>query len=104
MVVPNAISYLAIVRYCRTCYEHEPGCEGAAAMSDEARRDWEIRIVREAIARDWAWLASHNLSTEQRRAVRDHLSVHVTALRELAERHRLALQSVRANREERFRD
>ena len=69
-----------------------------AAMSDEARREWEIRIVREAIDRDWAWLASHSLSTEQRRAVREHLSVHVTALRELAERHRLTLQSVRANR------
>jgi hypothetical protein len=67
----------------------------SAAMSDEDRREWEIRIVREAIDRDWAWLASHNLSTEQRRAVREHLSVHVTALRELAERHRLALQSVR---------
>jgi hypothetical protein len=67
-------------------------------MSDEARREWEIRIVREAIARDWAWLASDNLSAEQRRAVREHLSVHITALRELAERHRLGLLSARANR------
>ena len=67
-------------------------------MSDETRREWELRVVREAIDRDWTELASGNLNTEQRRAVREHLSVHVTALRELAERHRLGLLSVRANR------
>jgi len=67
-------------------------------MSDEARREWQFRIVREAIDRDWTELASGNLSTEQRRAVREYLSVHITTLRELVERHRLGLLSVRANR------
>jgi len=67
-------------------------------MADEARSDWEFRIVREAISDDWASLASKKLSAEQRRAVRDHLSLHITALRELAERHRLAVQIAMANR------
>ena len=68
------------------------------AVNDAARIDWEFLIVREAISRDWASLASNDLSAEQRRAVREHLTVHVTALRELVERHRLALQSMKANR------
>ena len=55
-------------------------------MTDEARRDWEIRIVREAISEDWASLASNKLNAEQRRALRDHLSLHIAALRDLAER------------------
>jgi len=67
-------------------------------VTDEARRNWEIQIVREAISRDWAELASNNLSTERRRAVREHLNVHVIALQELAERHRQALQNAKKNR------
>jgi hypothetical protein len=67
-------------------------------MTDEARRDWEFRIVRDAISDDWASLASKKLNAEQRRAVRDHLSLHITALRELAERHRLGLQNAMADR------
>jgi hypothetical protein len=67
-------------------------------VTDEARRDWEIQIVREAISRDWADLASNNLSTEERRAIREHLNIHVIALQELAERHHLALQNVKKNR------
>ena len=69
-----------------------------SAMTDRARTDWEIQIVREAISRDWAELASSNLSTDQRRAMREHLSVHVTALRQLVERHPLAFQSAAKNR------
>jgi hypothetical protein len=69
-----------------------------ALMADEARSDWEIRIVREAISDDWASLASKKLNAEQRRSLRDHLSLHITALRELAERRRLALQTAVANR------
>jgi len=67
-------------------------------MDDEARRDWEIRIVREAISDDCASLASKKLDAEQRRALRDHLSLHIAALRELAERRRSALQTTLANR------
>jgi hypothetical protein len=57
-------------------------------MTNEARRNWEIRVVREAIDSDWASLASNRLNAEQRRAVRDHLGIHIIALRDLAERHR----------------
>jgi len=67
-------------------------------MTDEARRDWEIRIVREAISDDWASLASNKLNAEQRRALRDHLSLHIAALRELAERRRFHLQTAITNR------
>jgi len=61
-------------------------------VADETRIDFEFRVIREAISRDWTELASRKLNAEQRRAVREHLSVHVTALRELAERHPLALR------------
>ena len=71
-------------------------------MTDEARRDWEIRIVREAISDDWASLASNKLSAEQRRALRDQLSLHIAALRDLAERRRLDLQTAMANRLQRI--
>jgi hypothetical protein len=30
-------------------------------MNEEVRRGWEIRIIREAIDRDWASLASNTL-------------------------------------------
>ena len=55
---------------------------------EESRKDWEIRVIRDAISRDWACLAANDLSAEQRRAIRDHLAVHVSALRDLAVRHR----------------
>lgn len=67
-------------------------------MTNEARREWEIRIVRDAIDSDWAALASNELNAEQRRAVRDHLGVHIIALRDLAERHRFALKNAKINR------
>ena len=57
-------------------------------MFEESRKDWEIRVIRDAISRDWADLAANELSAEQRRAIREHLAVHVSALRDLAVRRR----------------
>jgi len=57
-------------------------------VSEESRKDWEIRVIRDAISRDWAYLEVNDLSAEQRRAIREHLAVHVSALRDLAVRRR----------------
>ena len=57
-------------------------------MFEESRKDWEIRVIRDAISRDWADLAANELSAEQRRAIREHLAVHVSAFRDVAMRRR----------------
>jgi hypothetical protein len=57
--------------------------------------DFEIQTIREAISQDWSTLASKNLSAEQRRAVREHLEMNVSALRDLVERNRIAKQKAR---------
>ena len=67
-------------------------------MTHASRTQWELKSLRDAIARDWADLANTNSSAERRRAVRDHLAVSVSALRDLASRHEVALQTARVKR------
>jgi len=52
----------------------------------EGPHDFEIRMTREAISQDWSALASNNLTAEQRRALRDHLDMNISALRDLVHR------------------
>ncbi len=64
-------------------------------IPDRHKMEWEIRTLREAIAQDWARLAANNLTLEQRRALRDHLDMSITALREMVSRNRLASQTAK---------
>ena len=57
--------------------------------------DFQLRTIREAISQDWMTLASNNISAEQRKAVREHLEMNVSALRDLVQRSRLAKQSAK---------
>ena len=50
--------------------------------------EWKIRSVRDAISEDWSKLADKNLTPSQRKAVREHLDIHVTELRDLVGRNR----------------
>jgi Na+/phosphate symporter len=52
---------------------------------DPSRHEWQIQTVREAISQDWIRLAQKNLTSEQRKAVREHLEMNVAALRELTQ-------------------
>jgi hypothetical protein len=53
------------------------------AKADDPSHEWQVQTVREAISQDWIRLATKNLTSEQRKAVRDHLEMNVAALREL---------------------
>jgi DNA-binding GntR family transcriptional regulator len=53
------------------------------ATADDLSQEWQIQTVREAISQDWISLATKNLTSEQRKAVREHLEMNVAALREL---------------------
>ena len=61
-------------------------------MSDEAKIDWEINLIRESIRHDWAMLASKELTADDRRGIREHLLINVSALQELVKRNRSASQ------------
>ena len=61
-------------------------------MTDEERNDWEIKSVRESIDLDWARLASKDLSSDDRKAVKEHLLIYVSTLQDLVARNRSASQ------------
>jgi len=48
--------------------------------------EWKIASVRAAISEDWIRLAERNLTTDQRRAVREHLDMNIAKLRDLVGR------------------
>jgi len=55
-------------------------------MTDEEKRfRWHIDEVREAIRLDWANLTSKNLTPDKRKAIREHLEMCSSALRDLVE-------------------
>lgn len=64
-------------------------------MIDETHTGWEISQVREAISCDWANLAVKELTSDQRRAIREHLEMNIAALRDLVTRNRLASRTAR---------
>ena len=67
-------------------------------MIDETHTGWEISQVREAISCDWANLAVKELTSDQRRAIREHLEMNIAALRDLVTRDRLASRTARLQR------
>ena len=58
--------------------------DAAAERLDEGK----IRSVREAISQDWSKLAEKNLTSGQRKAIREHLDIRVTELQNLVGRDR----------------
>lgn len=66
--------------------------------SREISLEWQLHHVRDAIASDWDALASHALTSEQRRSLREHLNMNLAALRELKVRKRIASHSERIQR------
>jgi len=60
-----------------------------SAKADDLSHEWQIQMVREAISQDWIRLATKNLTSEQRKAVREHLEMNVAPLRDLTQRKQL---------------
>ena len=60
--------------------------DAAAERLDEGK----IRSVREAISQDWSKLAEKNLTSGQRKAIREHLDIVSTELQALVGRKRTA--------------
>ena len=59
---------------------------------------WKIDNVRESISPDWKNLATKNLTTDQRKAIREHLNICNSALKDLVERNRAASQKAKLDR------
>jgi hypothetical protein len=63
--------------------------------TDEQELRWRIDNVREAISLDWKNLATKNLTADQRKAIREHLSICNSTLKDLVERNRSASQKAK---------
>ena len=72
-------------------------------MTDEEKLSWYVDEVREAIRLDWANLASKNLTPDKRKAIREHLQMCNSALRDLVERNRSASQQSKLGNHQRLR-
>ena len=57
--------------------------ETAYREIDDETLGWKIKITRNAIAQDWAELATQGLSSEQRKLIRERLQTSTKALRQL---------------------
>jgi hypothetical protein len=55
-------------------------------MTDEEKLRWHTDEVREAIRLDWAELASKHLTADRRKAIREHLGMCHSALKDLLDR------------------
>jgi hypothetical protein len=66
--------------------------------SDEERINWEIDTVRRAISIDWKHLATKNLTADQRKAIREHLNICNSTLKDLVERNRAASRKAKLDR------
>jgi hypothetical protein len=64
----------------------------------EQELTWKIDNVREAISLDWKHLATKNLTADQRNAIREHLNICNSTLRDLVERNRAASQKAKLDR------
>ena len=65
---------------------------------DEQELAWKIDNVREAISLDWKNLASKGLTADQRKAIREHLQICNSTLKDLVERNRAASQKAKLDR------
>jgi hypothetical protein len=64
----------------------------------EQELTWKIDNVRESISLDWKNLATKNLTADQRSAIREHLNICNSTLRDLVERNRAASQKAKLDR------
>ena len=72
--------------------------------ADEQELTWKINNVREAISLDWKNLASKNLTAGQRNAIREHLNICNSTLRDLVERNRAASKRSKLENNQRLND
>jgi len=66
--------------------------------TDEQVLTRKIDNVREAISLDWKHLATKNLIAEQRKAMREHLNICNSTLKDLVERNRAASRKAKLDR------
>jgi hypothetical protein len=66
--------------------------------ADKQELTWKINNVRESISLDWKHLATKNLTADRRNAIREHLSICNSTLRDLVERNRAASQKAKLDR------
>jgi hypothetical protein len=52
-------------------------------VTDQESVEWKIKTLRNAIAHDWAVLATEGLSSEQRKATRERLQMKIKNLRQI---------------------
>ena len=71
--------------------------------TDEQELTWKLNNVRESISLDWKNLATKNLTADQRSAIRDHLNICNSTLRDLVERNRAASQKAKLENYQRLR-
>ena len=71
--------------------------------TDEQELTWKINNVRESISLDWKNLATKNLTADQRKAIREHLEICNSTLKDLVERSRSASQKSKLENHQRLR-
>jgi hypothetical protein len=71
--------------------------------TDEQELTWKINNVRESISLDWKHLATKNLTADQRKAIREHLNICHSTLKDLVERSRSASQKSKLENHQRLR-
>ena len=72
-------------------------------MTDEEKLKGYIDEVREAICLDWKNLTTKNLTADQRKAIREHLNICNSTLKDLVERNRAASQKTKLENHQRLR-
>jgi hypothetical protein len=71
--------------------------------TDEQDLTWKIDNIRESISLDWKNLATRNLTADQRKAIREHLNICNSALKDLVDRNRSASQKSKLENHQRIR-
>ena len=66
--------------------------------TNEQELRWKIDNVRESIGLDWKNLATKNLTADQRKAIREHLNICNSTLKDLVERNRAASEKAKLGR------
>jgi len=55
----------------------------SAPVTDRETVEWRIKTLRSSIGHDWAVLATKGLSSEERKATREHLKMNIKELRQI---------------------
>jgi hypothetical protein len=64
-------------------------------VETELLDEGKIRSVREAISQDWSKLVKKNLTSGQRKVIREHLDIRAGELKDLVGRNRDASRAIR---------